>query len=44
VAITLTESEAAKAAVVSADMVHMSIPIEKTEDTKAVNPVDGTYL
>lgn len=43
-AAVLTEPEAAKAATTSAgdDLVYFSMPIEKSEDTKTVNPVDGT--
>jgi hypothetical protein len=43
-AAVLTEPETAKAAVTAGapDMIYMSVPIEKAEDTEAVNPVDGT--
>ena len=43
-AAVLSEPEAAKAATTTAgiDMVYMSMPIEKSEDTETVNPVDGT--
>ncbi len=44
-AAVLTEPEAAKAATTTAgddQMVYMSLPITKAEDTKTVNPVDGT--
>ena len=41
-AVALTEPETAKAATTGTDMVFMSFPIEKREDTKTVNPVDGT--
>ena len=33
---------ASKAAVLDTGMVHMSVPIEKAEDTATINPVDGT--
>lgn len=43
-AAVLAETDSAKAAVVSSgpDMVHMSFPITKREDTGTINPVDGT--
>jgi hypothetical protein len=43
-AAVLTESEAAKAATTSAggEVLYFSFPIEKREETKTVNPVDGT--
>lgn len=41
-AFTVADPETAKAATLSTDMVHMSVPISKAEDTPGVNPVDGT--
>jgi hypothetical protein len=44
VATVVAEPDAAKAAVLTETpgMIHMSVPIEKAEDTATINPVDGT--